>query len=511
MAHLFRSRHLPHGAETETITTQTFFDDNGRLDYIIQPEGNVVNYTFDAVGRITEYEQESVLGAHGDKVVTAWDKHGNKTKEEYYQWQGGSYTQYRITEFAYDDHNRLWKTINPDATFTEYRYDDAGNLQYLDDANHPYTSGSHYTTHAYDALNRLQSTTLLDGAIPVTTQFGYDSHGNLTQVTDPEGHLTTYTFDDFGGLRRTVSPDSGTTDRTYDPAGNTLTETDALSNTTTRTYDALNRLSTIVYPIGAYNVTLTYDELASSYGIGRLTMVSDSAGTTTFNYFKTGREKNETITISSHALHHRLHLRQKRQHGDITHPDGRQVAYTVNTVIGKLASTLSAVVNGSSQTIMSGMAYYPFGPQSSGAFGNALSLTRAFDLKYRPASNATGPIATSYTHDDEFNITAISGSYSRSYGYDDLYRLTSASGPWGSKGYSYDKNGNRLTKTENAYSTSYNYQSGTNRLTSTTGHEPGHLHPQRDGSVTADSLHTYAYGSHGHMVGVDSGARQLLL
>ncbi|GEM_PF-1882552 len=496
---------LPHGIETETITTQTFFDDNGRLDYLIQPEGNVVNYTFDAAGRLTEYELEASMGAHGDKSVYTWDKHGNKTKEEYYQWQGGSYTQDKITEYAFDDHNRLWKTINPDATYTEYFYDPAGNLQYLDDANHPYTSGDHYTTHVYNALNRLQSTTVLDGAIPVTTQFGYDSHGNLTQVTDPEGHATTYTFDDFGDLRRTVSPDSGTTDRTYDPAGNTLTETDALSATTTRTYDALNRLSTIVYPIGSYNVTLTYDELATSYGIGRLTMVADSAGTTTFNYFKTGREKNETITISATPYTTAYTFDKNGNQTTLTHPDGRQVAYTVNTVIGKV-SAISAVVNGSSQPLLSGMGYYPFGPQSAGTFGNGLSLARAFDLKYRPSSNANGPISTTYTHDDEFNITAISGSYSRSYGYDDLYRLTSASGLWGSMGYSYDRNGNRLTKTENADSTSYNYQSGTNRLTSTTGHEPESFTFNADGSITADSLHVYGYGSHGHMVNVDSGA-----
>jgi YD repeat-containing protein len=33
---------------------------------------------------------------------------------------------------------------------------------------------------------------------------------------------------------------------------------------------------------------------------------------------------------------------------------------------------------------------------------------------------------------------------------DAIHRLTAANGPWGSGSYSYDANGNRLTKTEGA-------------------------------------------------------------
>jgi len=58
----------------------------------------------------------------------------------------------------------------------------------------------------------------------------------------------------------------------------------------------------------------------------------------------------------------------------------------------------------------------------------------------------------------------IDPAKSQSFGFDDLNRLTSASGIYGSIGYTYDKVGNRLTRTENGQTDTYEYLTGTHLI-----------------------------------------------
>jgi YD repeat-containing protein len=51
----------------------------------------------------------------------------------------------------------------------------------------------HITQYSYDDLNRL--TAVLD-ALKGTTHLGYDKVGNLTRTTDDRNHTTTYGYDD---------------------------------------------------------------------------------------------------------------------------------------------------------------------------------------------------------------------------------------------------------------------------------------------------------------------------
>jgi YD repeat-containing protein len=80
----------------------------------------------------------------------------------------------------------------------------------------------------------------------VATAYGYDVHGNLTSVTDPNGNVTSYVYDDFGRMISQTSPVvTGVT--TYVRCrGHLTTMTDAKGATTTRTYDPLGRVLTAV-------------------------------------------------------------------------------------------------------------------------------------------------------------------------------------------------------------------------------------------------------------------------
>ncbi len=146
----------------------------------------------------------------------------------------------------------------------------------------------------------------------------------------------------------------------------------------------------------------------------------------------------------------------------------------------------------------SSITYAPFGPHTAITFGNGLADARTFDTRYRLGTWTTGAlISKTYAWQDDDNITGITDNLNsannRAFGYDEIHRLTAASGPWGAGSYSYDANGNRLTKTEGASSTSYTYTAGTNRLATATGSEPGTYTCDSNGNTTGDGTHTYQY------------------
>ena len=211
------------------ILTQKRYQDDGLLDYIIQPEGNVTDFSYDNQHRQTEIQQKPNTSGFGDKIVYQYDTEGNRTHEEYRFYNGSTWDLKKFTDFAYDSYNRLWKIISPidSSKYTENLYDAAGNLQYVDDSNHPHGGPNHQFTYAYDALNRQQTATVRNNGVDEVTQYGLDSDNNIVSITDPDGRLTTEKYDDFGRNINTVSPDSGTTLRTFDPAGNLLSETNA--------------------------------------------------------------------------------------------------------------------------------------------------------------------------------------------------------------------------------------------------------------------------------------------
>ena len=87
----------------------------------------------------------------------------------------------------------------------------------------------------------------------------------------------------------------------------------------------------------------------------------------------------------------------------------------------------------------------------------------------------------------------------------DLTLGPSGNGPWGAGSYSYDGNGNRLTKVEVASSTSYSYYAGSNRLQTATGSEPGGFSYDPNGNTTGDGTRTYQYSQRDRMSTADSG------
>ncbi|MFI5908167.1 polymorphic toxin-type HINT domain-containing protein [Dactylosporangium sp. NPDC051541] len=91
----------------------------------------------------------------------------------------------------------------------------------------------------------------VSGGTAVATQFGFDSHGNQSTVTDADGSVWTSAFDLLGRVTAKTDPDVGGSGFKYDNLGNLTETTDSRSKTTSFVYDALSRKT------AAYNASLT--------------------------------------------------------------------------------------------------------------------------------------------------------------------------------------------------------------------------------------------------------------
>ena len=177
----------------------------------------------------------------------------------------------------------------------------------------------------------------------------------------------------------------------------------------------------------------------------------------------------------------------------MTYPDGRQVTYERDAA-GRVVRVLTEK-DGQIRTVAENIACLPFGPVKGWAFGNGIDVTRTLDESYRPVRFTAGAaIDYAYSSDATGRITAVADLYDptgdRVFDYDDLDRLTHAQGAWGVLDYTYDKTGNRLTRTADGQAGIYAYQPGTSRLQSVDEVFP--------------AQHQYGYDDAGRVVSADS-------
>ncbi|MGA3403174.1 MAG: PEP-CTERM sorting domain-containing protein [Acetobacteraceae bacterium] len=149
---------------------------------------------------------------------------------------------------------------------TTYSYDSQGQLP-------SETDSLGTTTMSYDFSGQPTAATDVLGRVTTYTyQYGAGG-GELTQVTQPGGSVTTYEYDG-GRLTSETLPGGSTVTFTYDPGS--VTETATGGNVTTYTYDSRNNITT-GDAVGRVT-TYTYDG-------GQLTAITDpTGGGRTFTY-----------------------------------------------------------------------------------------------------------------------------------------------------------------------------------------------------------------------------------
>ena len=107
---------------------------------------------------------------------------------------------------------------------------------------------------------------------------------------------------------------------------------------TNYTYDALDRVLTKTFPAdGAENVTYTYDQSGHGDGIGRLTSVTDAAGTLSRSYDQFGNLLAEVRTTSAATLTTAYTYDAANRIASITYPSGAVVSYT-RDIMGRVTA-----------------------------------------------------------------------------------------------------------------------------------------------------------------------------
>ncbi|MEU6879181.1 DNRLRE domain-containing protein [Streptomyces sp. NPDC046712] len=208
------------------------------------------------------------------------------------------------TDFVTDDFGRAVQSTNAKAQTTKMSWDADNNVTYLEEANgaktaYCYDQKTGYPLWKRDAENNKSGipppSDCAPGVYPANSsrytyqtradgysadmftktspegrkwQFGYDTFGNLTTVTDPKGvattsvagdYTTTYQYDAYGQLTKATDANGNpTTNSDFGPTGYPAKITDALDKSTTYVYDERGKVREVTDALGK-KTTQTYD------------------------------------------------------------------------------------------------------------------------------------------------------------------------------------------------------------------------------------------------------------
>ncbi len=321
---------------TETpnsFTTEYIYNAAQKNTRVIYPEGNCVDYTYNADGYITGIYRKTSPSYPNDpndtnviatiytyvdssnpllasRVETERDPEGNITEYEYgpnglvtkktlpdVNTPSGSFsTVHEYTYYANGDPNTI---IAPYEVITKYVYYDTSS----GDPNNgmlwkkivDYGQGQDYlnltTEYAYDALQRIREVTDPNGAV---TTFKHNDLNQLTEVVNALGYTAKLRYD-YNGNRKKIERETSdpanpwqTTEITYDTWGKPTKVKDALGNETTFGYDNNEKHTSVTNALDE-QTTYTYDER------GLLTKVTDpNDGETTYTYDDNGNSLSVT-------------------------------------------------------------------------------------------------------------------------------------------------------------------------------------------------------------------------
>jgi RHS repeat-associated protein/uncharacterized repeat protein (TIGR01451 family) len=407
---------------------------------------------------------EALLRRQGDTVEVVT----NQGRVVQFQKSGDAWTQFGQVAAPFqlvesgagfvlgDPRTDLLMTFDPAGRPTRIE-DDAGNahtLVYAGDRLAQVSDGRGRTlSFAYDGLGRLSAVS--DGVR--TVAFGHTGN-NLTSVTDPLGHVTTYRYDpadlEAGRLVATTRPRGNTPyTQTYDSAGRVIGQTDAAGNTVTLG-DGAPGETVITDPLGRTQRHAHSDQ-------GELVTVTDELGqTVVLGYDDAGRRVSASDRLGG-ATAYSYHPPSGKL-AAITHADdtATTLTYTARDVGGVTLFDVTTV-------------RFPDGATRSLAYdaaGNIVRITdeagQAWSYTYNDrgqpltATNPAGGTAALTYHPDATLATLTTpDGHTTAFAYDALKRLTRMTRPDGTaQTYSYDARDLLLTITnERGHTATFTY------------------------------------------------------
>ena len=287
-----------YGVNGEPIPTGTGFF--GRVKSVTDPNGRVLSYQYDALGRktqaialdslqtqwvynypgtigSTQYVQTTSSGANlatslvaktyfdglgrtikkvssgptgGNNVVveTRYNVRGQVLKSSlpYFETTENPDSPNRWRVLAYDALGRTTQVTEPNTSITSKLCYSGWQTATLDKDGHLKREtrdafGRTITVEEFNNTGTLTTCTTMPGVTPYVTQYTYDPIGRLTKVVDVKLNETRMTYDTLGRKLTMHDPDMGDWSYQYDANGNLTKQTDAKAQVLWFQYDELNR------------------------------------------------------------------------------------------------------------------------------------------------------------------------------------------------------------------------------------------------------------------------------
>lgn len=453
----YNAQHRPLTKTDGSGATTTYqWNSHGQLTAVTNARNETVSLTYyseNISGKMRKgrlFQIDGALAGTADTLTFDYDEYGRTASTV----QPDGYT----LNFAYDALDRLTRITFPDGTFNQYEFN-ALTLSSSKDRL------GRLTTYVYNSLRQLDSVT--DPANR-TTRYRWCKCGDLKQLVDAMGRVTTWRHDVAGRATAKEYADGSKITYDYEPlSGQLSSTTDEKKQIKKRTYNLDGSLAGISYFNEEHetpDVLFTYDPV-----FRRMLQMKDGIGTTSYAYHPLaqgvlgagqlasvdGPLSDDTLTYNYDEL-------------------GRNTGYAINGV-GEIR-TFDALGRLATATNPLGLFTYSYVGATSRMDnvtypGNVMTCqynyhpaTGDFRLKdiVHTLSGNTLLSRHSYEHNAVGNITrwtqiSPQAGLNRSWlcGYDAADQLTSVTSqdpdtlanlPTGQYAYTYDSAGNRLTE-----------------------------------------------------------------
>lgn len=424
-------------------TTYSNHNGLGQPGRVTGPNGDVIDYVYDAQGRVITVRQW--IGATAADTVTTYNGQGLVAAV--------TTPDGVATNYEYDSAQRLtrlWRTANGTVAGGAskedqvYSYDLMGNVTRIDNrklvGQYETQCKRWMTIEGVPECVEEQQVLVETPTITMTTFMDYDEAGRLIARRGNNGQNMRYAYDDAGNIKSITDSLNRVTTMAYDTLQRRISQTDPLNNITRFEYDAGDRVTRVIDPNGLHT-TYVYD------GFGQLwAQSSPDTGTSSFQYNASGQMTYSQRSDGSALSYAYDGLGRLTWYGTSTEgrgysydwcPNGkgrlcaadysngtRQVAYTPEGRIsgtndwtpetggdytgyaydtmgrltgisypsgvsagygysnGKL-TTMTTTINGATQIVVGSINYQPFGGVDNWTYGNNIARTYAYDLDGR--------------------------------------------------------------------------------------------------------------------------------
>jgi RHS repeat-associated protein len=471
--------------------TRTFFDSKANPTTVAKPDDSNVQSTFNSFAEPTQ-RVEKTPGKASQSLTTTltYDTHGNETQVvdplnntyQYTYTSKGSVATMTdpansVTTYSYDSRNRLTTITDPLNNVTTCGYDAASDLTSVQNAL------GYTTTYSYDAMGRkLGQTIPVTATTSAVTTITYDAAGNQASLKDPDGNLTTFSYDGMNRETGSTDPLGHATTYGYDAAGNLTSVTDRANRQTTYSYDAADRKTGETWVSASPSYTATYAYNAA----GQLTSASDPYSSYQYTYDSEGRlstvSDSGTPGLASVTLTYGYDGFDNRT--SVTDSLNGSITATYDGDHNLTAETLSVSSTGEANVTF-----------SYDGLNRQTGQTRTI-----PGSHTAKTITGAFSYDKDSHLTTITYTSAPvtqtlatyTYSYNGIGEVTGYTGPEGALTYTYDRAG-QLTAVGGARNESYSYDVNGNRTM--TGYSTG-----TGNELSSDGTYTYSYDNEGNVL-----------